>query len=201
MKLNSKLLVLIASLALFSCTNDNNSDNSNDSNTPGASCTSDIPFFQTGKFLVYDMTQFGFAAGSMRMDFGACDGNGIYALNRKFFNTAGTQTSATTDKIKISGNFLAIDVQNSEDFYERLYKKNPQLGDVWEDTKTDGTIYRHEVFDMDSIVTVPAGTFHCVVYKATRSTTINDSYLFWNSQFGEIMEDSGFVTLKLRSHN
>ncbi len=194
MKSIFKVLAVLPAFFLFSCSSDSDSSES-------ATCESDIEFFQTGKTVTYALTQFGFNAGTMRLDFGACNGNGVYSMLRTFSDPSGAETSSQTDKIRINGDFLEIDVANSEAFYERLYKKNAQLGDSWDDEKADGTIYHHEVYDMDSIVTVPAGTFHCIVYKGTTSTTINDRYLFWNDEFGQIMEDSGIWTMKMVSHN
>lgn len=194
MKSIFKVLAVLPAFFMFSCSSDSDSN-------PSGSCESDIQFFQTGKTYNYALTQFGFDAGTMQMAFGACNGDGVFSVLRTFEDAAGNETGSQTDKMKIDGNFLAIDVANSENFYERLYKKNPQLGDVWEDTKADGTIYRHEVIDLDSIVTVPAGTFHCVVYKGNSSTTINDKFLFWNDEVGHVMEDSGFWTMKMISHN
>ncbi|GGC77307.1 hypothetical protein GCM10011508_00920 [Flavobacterium lutivivi] len=193
MKLFNKTLFIIPALFLFSCSSDSSSSSGN--------CDSDINFMQTGKILNYSLEQFGFVAGAMKLEFGACDGTGVYSLSRKYFDTSGAETGSQVDKIKIEGDYMKIDVSNSETFYERLYKKNAQLGDTWEDTKADGTIYTREVIDVDSLITVPAGSFHCKVYKQTSSNSIGENYIFWNDEYGEIMEESLFLTLKLSSHN
>jgi hypothetical protein len=179
--------------ALYSCSSDSSSSSGN--------CDSDIAFLQTGKTLNYSIEQFGFPSGSMSLDFGNCDGHGLFAVTRTFLDTNGAQTGTQVDKIKIDGDYMAIDVANSETFFERLYKKNAQLGNTWQDQKADGTIYYREVVDIDSLITVPAGTFHCKVYKQTSSNAIGENYTFWDDQVGEIMEDSGLFTVKLLSHN
>lgn len=188
-------MLLLASLffALYSCSSDSSSSSGN--------CQSDIAFLQTGKTLNYSIEQFGFPSGSMNLAFGNCNGNGLFAVNRTFLDTNGAQTGTQVDKIKIDNDYMKIDVANSETFYERLYKKNVALHDTWQDQKADGTIYYREVVDIDSLITVPAGNFHCKVYKQTTSNAIGENYIFWNDQIGEIYEDSGIFTLKLLSHN
>lgn len=193
MKLFLKVSLLASAFLLFSC--------SGDSDSSGGNCESDIAFLQTGKTLTYSLDQFGTPIGTMRLDFGSCDGNGVFSLTRKFFDNTAVETSSQVDKLKIDGDFMAIDVQNTETFYERLYKKNAQLNETWNDMKGDGTVYTREVIDIDSLITVPAGTFHCKVYKQTSSNSIGENYLFWDDEIGEIMEESLFLTLKLTSHN
>ncbi|WP_396155419.1 hypothetical protein [Flavobacterium sp.] len=195
MKFFLKGVLLASAFLLFSCS-------SSDDGGSNGDCDSDITFLQTGKTLKYSISQFGFPAGGMKLEFGGCNGNGVFSVTRRFFDVNNAQTSSQVDKIKINGAYMEIDVANTtEVFWERLFKKNAQLNDVWSDTRADGTVYTREIIDMDSIVTVPAGTFNCKVYKQTSSTAIGENYIFWNDEVGEIMEESLLLTLKLTEYN
>ncbi|MCF6130983.1 hypothetical protein [Flavobacterium wongokense] len=195
MKLLLKGTLIASAFLLFSCSS------SDDSGATGE-CESDIAFLQTGKYLKYSMDQFGTPIGGMKLEFGGCDGNGVFSLTRRYYNTSNAETGSQIDKLKNEAGYMAIDVANTtEVFWERLFKKNAQLNDTWNDTKADGTVYTREVIDVDSLITVPAGTFHCKVYKQYSSNSIGDNYIFWNDEVGEVMEESIFLTMKLTEHN
>ena len=190
----TKLAGLAVFFALTSCSGD-------DAPAVAANnCATDIDFFHTGNFLDYEISQFGMAAGSMRMTFGECSGAG-YITTREVYNAEGTLMSTSYDLLKQEGDFLLSDEGNDGDFFSKLYKKNAIVGDEWQVTRPDGSIIYHEVIATDSIVTVPAGTFECIVYKYTRSDIVNDSYIFWNDQVGNIKEDAGFFVIELQDHN
>jgi hypothetical protein len=193
MKNNFKFLALLLSVVLFSCNKDDDSSGS-------LSCNTGVPFIQSGKYLFYNLNQFGFESGQMKLEYGNCDGNGIYNLNRKYYDLNGSITLEQNDKIKFENGYMAINIEDNEEFYERLYKLNPSLNDSWSDTKADGTTYTRTVVDLDSLVSTPAGSFNCKVYLFSSSTG-SESYIFWNDQIGEIFEDAGFFTLKLDNYN
>ena len=188
------ILPIIAILTMVSCNNDDSSSNS--------SCNSTIPFLQEGKILEYNIYQFGIHTGTLKYEIGSCNGDG-FIVNRNSYQTNGTIYSSGTDLWKQDGDFLVTDSNNNGDYFSKIYKKGAQLGDSWTFTRpTDDAVITHEVVDMDSIITVPAGTFHCKVFKYTNTANINDSHIFWDDQIGNIMEDAdGFFKIELKSHN
>ena len=198
MKKIRPIYLAIIAVFLISCSKDDNDDDA----VLTASCVSNIPFLQPGKFFEYDTYQFGNATGTLKFTIGECNGSG-FLVTRQAFNQGGSVYTSGIDLWKQDGELLLTDSNNNGDYFAKIYKKNAVLGETWQFTRpTDNAIIKHEVVDMDSIITVPAGTFHCKVFKYTNSETINDSYIFWNDEVGNIMEDAdGFIRLELKSHN
>lgn len=192
MKKITKIVCAMAVVAMASC--------SSDSSSSGDNCTSDIPFLQTGKTLNYKLSQFGYDAGTLRFTVGDCAGSG-FLVSRQAYDVNGTAAAPVTDLWKQEGDFLLTDSNNNGDYFAKVYKKNATLGQTWSVTRPDGSIVTNEVVDIDSLVTVPAGSFHCIVYKYSTTSTINDSYVFWKDDVGNVMEDSGFFLLELMSYN
>jgi len=200
MKKIKKAFLLVSFIVVSSCS-------SSDDDAPviitppqSSTCTSTIPFFQTGKTMTYKMTQFGTVAGTLKLTVGTCNGDG-FSIAREVFNTSGTLTSSATDLWKESDNFLLSDSNSNGDYFSKIYKKDAVLGETWQVLRPDGSTVYHEVVNTDVVVTVPAGTFHCVEYVYTTSSTVNESHIFWNHEVGQIKEDAGFVINELQSHN
>jgi hypothetical protein len=193
MKTIYKLSLVILAAGAISCSSDSDS-------STGSGCNSDIAFFQTGKFEKYNLTQFGMDAGTMKLSFGDCTGSGLSAP-MEFRNPAGTIIQTIQNKFWQDGAYLINDSGNDGVDLERIYKKGAVLNDTWTDNDADGAVITHTLVDMDSIVTVPAGTFHCKVIHYEKSDIINDSYIFWDDEVGQIMEDSGFIKIELTEYN
>ncbi|RZJ67196.1 MAG: hypothetical protein EOO50_06645 [Flavobacterium sp.] len=190
----TKLGMIALAFGLFSCSGD-------DAGNPASgTCDTDALWLQSGKFVEYDLEQFGFVAGTMKLSFGDCNGNG-FVTTRQMIQPDGTVASTTTDLVFQDAGFIKNDVGSNGGYASTLYKLNASLGDVWSETNDNGSVITHEVVDIDSTITVPAGTFNCKVYKYTSSTAVNESFIFWNDEVGEVMEDAGFFTLKLKEHN
>jgi hypothetical protein len=66
MKSISKMLLAFILVGLTACSNDDNSS---------SSCSSTIPFVQTGKSFTYSFSQFGFNGGTLKFTYGECNGN------------------------------------------------------------------------------------------------------------------------------
>jgi hypothetical protein len=192
MKVNSIVFLLPFLALVASCTN-------SDSAASG-SCNSSIPFLETGKTFTYKSTQFGFDAGTIKFTVGECNGTG-FLVSRKQYTTAGVEQSSATDLWKQDGDFLLSDSNNNGDYFSKIYKKNASLGDTWNVTRTDGSIVTHEVVDVDSLITVPAGEFHCKVFKYSTTSAINESHIFWVDGIGQIKEDAVFIINELQSYN
>lgn len=189
----------LLALATISCNSDD--DNSNPiMPVATGNCTTTIPFFQTGKFAKYKLTQFGSNAGTMKLTYGACGGNGLIST-MEFRNTANVVTQTIPNRFWQDGVWLLNDPNNNGAPFFKLYKKDAALNDSWSETDEDGDVITHTVTDIDSLITVPAGSFHCKVYKYEKSDIINESYIFWNDQYGQIMEDAGFYKSELMEHN
>lgn len=198
MKVYSKFLVAFLYFFLIvSCSND---DDSND--IAAGSCESNIPFIQTGKSFTYKMTQFGFDAGTLKFSIGSCNDKGFIVTREARDLSNGLVASLSgTDLWKQEGDFLLTDSNNNEDYFAKIYKKNATLNATWQYARpTDGAIINHTVIDLDSLITVPAGKFRCKVFKYTNTSTINDSYIFWDDQLGQIKEDAGFFQIELMDY-
>lgn len=197
-----KISITLFLCALFSVSC--SSDSSNDSNPAAGDCTSTIPFLATGKSFTYKTTQFGFETGTLKYTVGACNGNGFLA-SRQVYDTNGVLSAANsgTDLWKQDGDFLATDSNNNGDYFAKIYKRNATLGETWVYTRpTDGAIITHQLVDLDSLITVPLGSYHCKVIKYTNSATINESHIFWVDDLGQIKEDAdGFFVLELTALN
>jgi hypothetical protein len=193
-----KISITLFLCALFSISC--SSDSSDDTNPITGDCTSTIPFFATGKYQKYKVTQFGFDAGTMKLTYGACSGNGLITT-MEFRNTANVVTGTIQNKFWQDGVWMINDANNDGIDFRKLYKQNAVLNDTWNETDEDGAIITHTVVDIDSLITVPAGSFHCKVYHYEKSDIINDSYIFWDDEFGQIMEDTGFFKTELLEYN
>ncbi|MBL0014338.1 MAG: hypothetical protein IPP30_11745 [Flavobacterium sp.] len=189
--------LVILTFSLFSCSSDSDS---NDNPNPSGTCTSNIAFFQTGKYQKYKLTQFGSDAGTMKLTYGACNGTGLIST-MEFRNTANVVTGTVQNKFWQDGVWMINDANNDGIDPRKLYKTNAALNDTWSETDADGAVVLHTVVDIDSLITVPAGSFHCKVYHYEKSDIINDSYIFWNDEFGQIMEDAGFFKIELMEYN
>lgn len=194
MKVFLKGALAASALLLFSCSSDSGSGSS------GNCDASDITFFQPGKYLKYHVTQFGFDAGSMKLSFGDCNGHG-FATTMEFRDAANNVTGTVPNTFWQDGQFLVGDANNDNVDLHKIFKKNAALNDTWTETDADGAILTHTVVDIDSLITVPAGSFHCKVYHYEKSDIINDSYIFWNDDVGQVMEDAGFMKYELTEHN
>jgi len=197
MKIPYKMAFAVLALAALGCSS---SDDSPSNNNSQGSCDTDIPFFQTGKYEKYKVTQFGFDAGTMKLTFGECNGHGLIST-MEFRDGSNNITQTITNRMWQDGQFLVTDPNNDGTPYFKLYKKNAALNDSWTETDEDDAIITHTVVDMDSLITVPAGSFHCKVYHYTKSDIVNDSYIFWNDEHGQIMEDAGFFKMELMDQN
>jgi hypothetical protein len=194
MKKITKLIAALTLLIGVGCSGDGDE-------ASGDNCISDIPFVQPGKSFTVNVTQFGMEAGTISFAIGECNGSG-FLVSRKIYNPSGDLTNSATDLWKQKGEFLLTDSNNNGDYFSKIYKKGAVLGDTWQVTRpSDGAVITHEVIDMDSLITVPAGTFHCKVFKYTNSKTINDSHIFWHDEIGQIKEDAGFMTTELKTYN
>lgn len=184
----------ILAIGAMSCSSD---DGDGDQN---ADCESSIPFFQPGKFEKFAITQFGFQSGTMKLTFGECDGDG-FESQMEFRDQAGNLQQTVSNIFWQDGDYLVGDANDDGIDFHRIYKKNAALNDTWSETDEDGAEIVHTVIDLDSIITVPAGTFHCKVYKRTKSDLANDSHIFWHDEIGQIMEDAEFMKLELMEYN
>ncbi|WP_163444761.1 hypothetical protein [Flavobacterium columnare] len=194
--LKRKLSLFYICLFLVSCSKENNIGVAPDSSN--GNCESSIPFLKTGKELVFDFFQFGINSGTMKMTFGNCNGEG-FLVTRGFYDTFGKLHRSSVDLMKQEGDFLLIDSNNDKDYFSKNYKKNAKLNEEWKYTRSDKAVVTHKVIDLDSMITVPAGTFHCKVFKFSTTTAINDSYVFWNDDIGNVYEDTGFFKMELKS--
>lgn len=194
MKNPYKLAFLALAITAFGCSSDD------DGGSSSGTCESDIAWFQTGKYEKFKITQFGFDAGTMKLSFGECNGDGLLSV-MEFRNTAGAVTGTVENLFWQDGAFLVNDANVDGIDFHKIYKKNAALNDTWTETDDDGAIITHTVVDTDSLITVPAGTFHCKVYLREKSDIANVSHIFWNDEIGQVMEDAEFMKLELMEYN
>ncbi len=188
------IALLILTFFMFNCsTSDNPSEDSQN-------CTTSFPFLEEGKTLKYNFSFFGGNATESVIKIKQCDGDG-FLVDRTMYDITTGKTETITDLWKQDGDFLLTDSANNKDYWSKIYKKNAVLGDKWSFENTNAKIITHEVIAVDSLITVPAGTFKCTVYKYTTSTTVNETFVSWNDEIGNIKEDGeGFFLLELKSY-
>ncbi|WMI69156.1 hypothetical protein [Mangrovimonas sp. YM274] len=189
--MKTKFALLLAISLFFNCSTDDG-DSSATSN-----CETDIPFLQEGNSWTYQMTVFGFENGEASMTVGQCNGAG-YEVERVVPNLSTGQLETGTDLWMQDGDYLINEVGNGSGTLAEIYKKNVSVGDVWTYTRGDGHTVTHEVVAVDSLITVPAGTFSCNVFKHTTTSAFNETFVCWNDDFGNIKEDGmGWFNLEL----
>lgn len=179
---------------LISCSSDDIASGGN------SNCDSSIPFLATGKTYNYTLTVLFAGNNTIKMTFEECNGEDF--LIERILTNNQDQSVNYTDLMKQEGDYLLVDSNNDGNYFSKTYKKNAALGDIWTHTKDNGAIVTHEVIAVDSLVTVAAGTFNCKVFKYTSSSTINETFIFWHDDIGNIKEDTGgLFDLELVSYN
>lgn len=187
MKITSKVLYTFLALSIISCSS------SDDSETTG-SCEFDIPFAVEGNKWTLDVSTFGVSQGQLEVEIGACGSSGLSVVITG-------PTGSITNRWKQEDGYLWTDANDAENGFNRFYKKNAIVGDVFSYTRNSGATSEREVIAVDSMITVPAGTFACDVYRIVRSDVINETISMWNHDVGEIKSDSGFSIIELASYD
>ncbi len=191
-----KILFLFSILLLVNC-----SSNDDDSDSQSGDCNSDIAFLEEGNVWNYNMSVFGLESSTAKLTVGQCNGEG-YLIERIFTSISTNESQTSTDLWKQDGDLLLSDAENNNDYFAKIYKRNVTLGETWAHTRTDGTVATHEVIAIDSTIVVPAGSFVCNVFKYSTTSTINETFVSWNDEIGNIKEDGGgFLTLELTSYS
>src|SRR6478672_9828024 len=128
MKNPYKLAVMALAAMAFGC-----SDSDGDGSNPTGSCESTIEFLQPGKFQKFKVTQFGFDAGTMKLSFGECGGNGFPMTieNRDLSNNLINTINGTAWQ---DGMFLTTDATGDGAPFFKIYKKDAALNDTWTET-------------------------------------------------------------------
>lgn len=188
-----KKIVLIAiSILMFNCSKDDSENpktNSNSQSVEEGDCKINIPFIKKGNTWKFQMKKNGTIESNYTLKLKQCNEDGTGMLLERTKTTIDPQTTTVaTDLWTQDGDFLAVDAKNDGDYFAKTYKKNAKLNDIWTHKKADGATVTHEVISVDSTITVPAGTFTCKVFKYTSDSTINESFIFWNDEIGQIKE-------------
>jgi len=161
---------------------------------------SSFPFLNINKYSKYKAIQLGSIVGSLKVTVGNYEENGFLITSTKY-DPNGKTIATDYDLWKEENGFIKLYNTKSSSDVSRIYKLNPILNESWQDINITGQIVTHRVVDIDSLIVVPAGSFHCKVIKYELSSGVNESYSFWNDEFGKIQEDLGFIRIKLDSHN
>lgn len=194
--MKSKILFIFSILLFVNC-----SSNDDDDSSGSGDCNSDITFLEEGNVFNYKMSSFGVESASAKLTVGQCNGEG-YLIERKITSLSTNETQTATDLWKQEGDFIYTDANNDNDYFAKIYKKNATLGETWTHTKANGTVVTHEVIAVDSTIVVPAGSFQCNVFKYTTTSAINETFVSWNDEIGNIKEDGdGWFTLELTSYS
>jgi len=191
-----KIKILIAFLSIFviNCSKPNSET---DTPTP---IKSSFPFLNINKYSNYKAIQLGSIVGSLKVTIGNYEENGFLITKTKY-DPNGKEISTGYDLWKEENGYIKSYNNKSSSDVSRIYKLNPILNESWQDININGQIVTHRVVDIDSLILVPAGSFHCQVIKYELSSGVNESYSFWNDEFGKIQEDIDFIRIKLDSHN
>ncbi len=194
--MKSKILFLFSILLFVNCSS---SDDDNDSQS--GECNTDIIFLEEGNTWNYKMSSFGIEYASATLTVGQCNGEG-FLIDRTISSIDGTGSQTSLDLWKQEGDFIYADANNDNDYFAKTYKKNATLGETWTHTKPDGTIVTHEVIAVDSTIVVPAGSFVCNVFKYSSDSAINETFVSWNEDIGNIKEDGdGWITIELLGYS
>jgi len=189
MKHTLKILFAFLALSIVSCSSDNEPENPSSS-----SCEFDIPFVAEGNLWTVNVTTFGSSTVQITNEIIGCEEGGLKV------EITGPDGSITNFWKQEDG-YLWTDANNAENGFNRFYKKDASVGETFSYTRNDGTFVTREVIAIDSMITVPAGTFVCDVYKRTATNIINENIIMWNHEVGQIKSDSGFSVSELASYN
>ena len=184
-----RIFAITILLLAFNCSS---SDDNNEN--PNATCEFDIPFVVEGYLWTSNVTQFGFDGGQITNELIGCGDNGMQVRLT-------SPTGNITSNWKQEGGYLWTDANDAVDGFNRFYKIDAEVGDTFSYTRNSGAVYTTEVIAIDSMITVPAGTFPCDVYKRTSTSIINEIFTFWNHDVGQIKSDSGLTVFELASYN
>lgn len=184
-----RIPILLLTLLTLNCSS---SDDSNDDNQN--SCEFSIPFVVEGNLWASNVTTFGFDGGQIENEIIGCGDNGMEVMITG-------PTGSITNHWKQEDGYLWTDANGAVGGYNRFYKINAEVGDTFSYTREDGSEHTTEVIAIDSMITVPAGTFPCDVYKKTSTSVINETFTMWNHDVGQIKSDSGFTVFELDSYN
>lgn len=157
-----------------------------------------ITFLKEGNSWKYKTYTFGFESGELALSVNGSNGDG-FLTETTVLSIANNESITSTGLWRESGDFLLADAGDNKN--AKIYKKNAQLGDTWMHDQADGGVSTHEVVALDSTITVPAGTFKCIVYKYSATDIINESHVFWNDEVGNIKEDAGFFSFELLEYS
>ena len=184
-----RILFLGLLMLAFNCSSSDDGDNGNNN-----SCEFDMPFIVEGNKWTSNVTTFGFDGGQIENEIIGCGDNGMEVMITG-------PTGSITNHWKQEDGYLWTDANGAVDGFNRFYKKNAEVGDVFTYTNLNGDLYTTEVIAVDSTITVPAGTFICDVYKKTSTAVINETFTMWNHDVGQVKSDSGFTVFELASYN
>jgi hypothetical protein len=191
-----KIKILIAFISIFFI---NCSKPSPETIAP-TTINSSFPFLNINKYSNFKAIQLGSIVGSLKVTVGNYEENGFLVTETKY-DPNGVEISTDYDLWKEENGYIKLYNHKSTLDVSRIYKLNPILNESWQDINSNGETVTHRVVDIDSLITVPAGSFHCKVIKFELSSGVNESYTFWNDEYGKIQEDIGYIRIKLDSHN
>ena len=194
--MKSKILFLFSILLLVNCSSNDDDD---DDDSQSGECNSDIVFLEEGNTWNYKMSSFGIESGLATLTVGQCNGEG-FLIERAITSLSTNETQTATDLWNQEGDFLLSDANNDDDYFAKIYKRNVTLGDSWTHTKSNGSVVTHEVIAIDSTIIVPAGSFVCNVFKYSSDSAINETFVSWNDEIGNIKED-GWISVELTSYS
>lgn len=189
-----KIVVIFVSIFIISCSNPESE--ANDSTTTKSS----FLFLKNNKFSNYKAIQLNNFVGSLEVNISNYDQNSFLITKTKYDQNS-KEISTTYDLWKEENGYIKLFNNKSSLDVTRIYKLNSKLNESWQDVNLSGQIVTHRIVDIDSLIVVPAGSFHCKVIKYELSSGVNESYAFWNDNYGLIQEDIDFIRIKLESHN
>ncbi|AWA28851.1 hypothetical protein HYN48_01395 [Flavobacterium magnum] len=171
---------------------------SSDADHGGVSCNSDIPFLQAGNVALYKYIFQGRQRGDVRITYGPCDGQGFLVKTEEYFEDLGGFMESTGYYFHQEGDFLLSDANDGlAGTFWREYKKNAVAGDHWEED-LGGVSKIYEVLDVNSSLTVPAGTFLCTVIKSYNGNSPeNYAIIHWNDEVGIVRSYTNYIDLNL----
>lgn len=208
MKTIYKIAVFTLALASTSCVNDEDltsdkesdkKENTNTTETPNnnvtaAPCTTSIPYMKEGFVAEYGIYSGANEVGSQVFENNCFDNT---LVRTKTFEFKGAK-STSFEMTKIENNFIHIK-ENNDNFYSKIYQQNCVKGSKWQVEKPRGATSYYEVMEVDSTVTVPAGTYSCKLIRRTDTDSSLPEFYLFNEEVGLVSQKLLFYgTLKLK---
>lgn len=197
-----RISVLALTVSLTSCSKDDEAiaapiNNNTTTNTiSSVGCDAKVPYMQNGFKANYAYYSDNEDLGDSQSFEYSCVGN---QLVRKTLFSVWGQNSESSNIVMVQNNYISVKSSTTSNL-RKPYKHDAKLGETWSNLKDNGATETYLVMAVDSMVTVPAGTYSCKLIKRTATDSAIPDMALYSDEVGLVYQEVPFLgTLKLKS--